>query len=31
MAQSDLFKLTARQAVDLLKQGKVSPLELVEA
>lgn len=31
MAQSDLIKFTARQAVDLLKQGKVSPLELVEA
>ncbi len=31
MTTSDLFKLTARAAVDLLKRGKVSPLELVEA
>jgi len=31
MATSDLVKLTARAAVDLLKRGKVSPLELIEA
>jgi amidase len=28
---TDLFRLTARQAVDLLAKGEVSPLELVEA
>jgi amidase len=27
----DVLRLTARQAVDLLRNGKVSPLELVEA
>ncbi len=31
MPTSDLFKLTARAAVDLLKRGEVSPLEMVEA
>jgi amidase len=31
MPTSDLYKLTARAAVDLLKRGHVSPLELVEA
>ncbi len=31
MTTSDLYKLTARAAVDLLKRGQVSPLELVEA
>jgi amidase len=31
MAGSDLYKLTARTAVDLLKKGEVTPLELVEA
>ncbi|MCH8311300.1 MAG: amidase, partial [Chloroflexi bacterium] len=28
---NDLVKLTARQAVDLLRQKKVSPLELIDA
>ena len=28
---TDLYRLTACQAVDLLKKGDVSPLELVEA
>ena len=27
----DLYRLTAREAVDLLRSGKVSPLEMVEA
>ncbi|MBW2619521.1 MAG: amidase, partial [Deltaproteobacteria bacterium] len=27
----DLVKLTARQAVNLLKKGQVSPMELIEA
>ena len=31
MATSELFKLTARAAVALLKQGEVSPRDLVEA
>ena len=31
MTTSDLFRLTARAAVDLLKRGEVSPLEMVEA
>lgn len=31
MTTTDLVKLTARAAVDLLKRGKVSPLELIEA
>ena len=31
MAGSDLYKLTARAAVDLLKRGEVSPRELVDA
>jgi amidase len=31
MAGSDLCKLTARAAIDLLKKGDVSPRELVEA
>ena len=33
MAQlaSDLWRLTARQAVDLLRKKKVSPLEMIEA
>jgi amidase len=26
-----LYKLTAREAVDLLRTGKVSPLEMVDA
>ena len=28
---NELIKLTAREAVSLLKQGVVSPLELIEA
>ena len=28
---NELIKLTAREAVSLLKQGEVSPLELIEA
>ena len=31
MAKSDLYKLTARAAVDLLKKGEITPLDLVEA
>jgi amidase len=31
MSTSDLFRLTAREAVDLLKRGEVSPRDLVEA
>jgi len=31
MAGSDLYKLTARAAVALLKKGDVTPLELVES
>ena len=28
---SDLFRLSARAAVDLLRKGEVSPLEMVDA
>lgn len=28
---SDLWRLTARQAVDLLRRGRISPLELIES
>ena len=28
---SDLWKLTALEAVDLLKKGEISPLDMVEA